>query len=43
MKTKILDLQKIKYSKNGKNNSYISIACTNGSTLSLFACPGNSK
>ncbi|MGA3512733.1 class III lanthipeptide [Lactiplantibacillus plantarum] len=42
MNKKILSLQKLETrSRIGKKNSFISIACVDGSTVSLFACPGN--
>ena len=42
MNQKILSLQKLEtHNKLGKKNSFISIACVDGSTVSLFACPGN--
>ncbi|WP_156319412.1 class III lanthipeptide [Secundilactobacillus paracollinoides] len=42
MQNKILDLQKFETrSKVGHKKSLVSIACGNGSTVSLFACPGH--
>ncbi|MBN6049617.1 class III lanthipeptide [Lactobacillus helveticus] len=41
MYNKLVGLQKMQVRKSSKrNNSFISIACVDKSTISLFACPG---
>lgn len=41
MYDKLVSLQKMQVRDlNKRNNSFISIACTDESTISFFACPG---